>query len=143
MADEMSSFDPDLFLNEQVDAVFETKYTLIPNDEYQAMIEKLEVRQTNEGQVVLDVFWKLIGVDDLLAKLNRETAVIKQGIFLDIEGGNLSDGANANVKLGQVREAVGQNKKGKPWNFNMLIGMGPVTVAVGSKGDFNNVTRVA
>jgi hypothetical protein len=143
MADELSAFDPALFLNQSTDQVFDTKYTLLPDGDYKAMVDKLAARRTGDGQIVLDIFWNLLDCDDLKAKLGLEKAIVKQGLFLDYEDGQLASGPNKNVKLGKVRAALKQDKKGQPWNFNKMLGAGPVTVHVGTNGDYNNVDRVA
>ena len=143
MSEDLSTFDPALFLDQQVDTQFESNYTLLPVDDYKAMIEKVEARRTNEGQIILDIFWALLDVDELKAKLGLESAIVKQGIFLDYENGVLADGPNKNINLGQVRKALKQDKKGQPWSFRKLVGAGPATIHVIVKGDFNNVNRVA
>ena len=143
MPEEMSTFDPEIFLAKETDAQFETKYTLVPEDDYTALIEKVVGRQTQTGQIVVDVIWNLMDIDELKEKLNLRQAFVKQGIFLDYENGILAEGENANINLGKLREAVNQNKKGKPWSFNQLIGAGPATVHVVQDGDYNKVIRVS
>lgn len=143
MTEAMSAFDPESFLHQETEAQFETEYTKIPDGDYTALIEKVEGKQITSGQIIADVTYSLMDVDKLKTELNLQQALVKQGLFLDYENGVLAEGANQNVNLGKLREAVGQNKKGKPWNFGMLVGAGPLVIHVVIDGDYNKVTRTS
>ena len=72
-----------------------------------------------------------------------ERISVKQSLFLDIDGsGALAFGANKNVKLGKLREALGQNNPGQSWNIQMLAGAGPLRIKVGSRPDKNDSTII-
>lgn len=151
MSEEMeSSFDPSTFMNTEVAGEMETTYTPIPAADYSANVDEIDVRQitTDQGNaVVLDVTY-LIHAPDLAAEMGMERLTVRQGIFLDIEpNGAIALGANKNVKLGRLREALGQNAPG-PWNFQMLVGAGPLTITVSTKPSpkdetvvYNNVDK--
>ena len=56
-------------------------------------------------------------------------------------------GSNKNVKLGRLREALGQNKNGQAWSFGMLKGAGPIKVSIEpdkkNPEDYSRVVKVA
>ena len=121
----MSLFDPNTFLDQSIDAVFETKFVPIPEDWYQATISDLKpISGNKEGRtwVRLEVEWSIDGQDELAKKLARSEMKVKQALFLDMDdNGALLVGTNHNLQLGQLREAVGQNKPG-PCKFASLLG---------------------
>lgn len=141
------SFDPDTFLNIEVDQPMETKYTPVPEDTYQAFIEEIIVRDA-KGTPVLDVVWD-IPSEELRENLGLEKVLVRQSIFIDIDDdGRILFGPNQNVRLGNLRAALNQNKKGK-WSFRSLIGAGPCMIKVSIKPDkddpevkWNRVDRV-
>ncbi len=123
-------FDAESILNVQVDQPMATQYEPIPEGEYTATIRSVEARNTKNGSVVLDVQW---AIDDpaLAERLNRQELLVRQSIFLDLTpNGALDLGPNKNVRLGRLREAVGQNQPGQPWNLRMLEGAGPARIGV-------------
>lgn len=145
-----SAFDPNVFLNQEVSGANEVKYTPIPQGEYGAYIDDLGM-DSYENQPILIVHYALTDVDHLKEALGLEKPTVQDRIFLDTnEDGTIAFGPNKNIRLGRVREAVGQNDPNKTWNFNMLRGAGPVRIMVEHKyhkttgeGPFANVTRVA
>ena len=146
-----STFDPSAFEETVIEQEMETKFTPVPEGEYQAFIEELDFRMVNESPVI-DVTYRIID-DELAAQLNLQQITVRQGIFLDadIVDGKLvmQQGANKNIRLGRLREACGQNTAGA-WQFSMLKGAGPLKVMVTQNVDkndpsvvYNNVSRVA
>ena len=134
-----STFDPQTFMAQETDGAMETRYTPVPADDYTATIDDVDVRDVGGGQVVLDVT-HLIHDSELAEKMGMERLTVRQGIFLDIEpNGVIALGPNKNVKLGRLREAIGQNKPGS-WNFQMLKGAGPLRIAVSIKPDKEDPT---
>lgn len=120
-----SVFDPEAFLNSTTDQSSETKFTPVPGGDYRALIDDIKLRVAKES-TILDVTWQLLEVpQDVLEVLGRDKALVRQSLFLDIENGVLAVGANRNVQLGRVREAVGQNVSGQVWSPRMLKGAGP------------------
>lgn len=147
---EESTFDPSTFMNTEVEGEMETRYTPIPANDYNANVDEIDVRSvtTDQGEsIVLDVTYR-IHAPDLATEMGMERLTVRQGIFLDIEAnGSIALGANKNVKLGRLREAVGQNGPG-PWNFQMLVGAGPLVISVSTRPDkkdesivYNNVDK--
>jgi len=118
----MSSFNPDTFLNTETSDANATTYTPCPEGEFNASIKAIKPRVLTDGRAVLDVTWT---VDDESAR--QETGMaepsVRQTIWLDTtESGGLDFGKGKNVGLGRLRDAVGQNKAGKPWAPGMLVG---------------------
>ena len=128
-----STFDPSSFMAQETSGEMETRYTPVPADDYTSTIDAIDVREVGDS-VVLDVT-HLILDSELAKKMGMEQLLVRQGIFLDIEpGGAIAIGPNKNVKLGRLREAVGQNTSG-PWSFQMLKGAGPLRISVSIKPD--------
>lgn len=145
MAD--SAFDPNVFLNQEVTGSNEVKYTPVPIGEYQAFIDDIGMDQY-ENTPILVVSYALLD-ENLKTELGLEKPTVNDRIFLDMDSaGTLAFGKNKNIKLGRLREAVGLNDPKKKFNFNMLRGLGPVSILVEhnynkkGEGPFANVARV-
>jgi hypothetical protein len=137
-----TTFDPELFMDAEVEGEMETKYTPIPDGDYVAMIdEKLDLKEVN-GQPVVDLY-HIIDDPELAEKMAMERISVKQSLFLDVaDDGSLAFGPNKNVKLGKLREALGQNQAGQIWSIKMLAGAGPLRIKVGSRPDRNDATII-
>lgn len=121
------------FLGMSVNSATSTRVILIPEGEYTGVVDNdgigladFTYRQGDRaGQKGYRMTVKWL-IDDPAGDLERQIGrkpVITQSIMLDLtsEGGlDMSEGKN--VQLGRLREAVGQNEDGKPWQPAMLIG---------------------
>ena len=127
----MSTFDPAVMESTVYEQDSETRFTPIPSGEYRAYTgDELKWREY-EDRPICAIDLKIMDAPELAEQLNMETPSIEYGMFLDTEGdGRLSFGANKNVKLGQLREALGQNHRGTPWSFSMLTGQGPLKIRI-------------
>lgn len=122
------SFDADSFLSLTIDQPLETRVTPVPEGEYTASIKNVLARtgqSSKDGSEFLsmDVLWE---IDDqtgaVKAATGRSPAVVKQSLFIErSSNGGIATGAGANLRLGRLREAVGQNSGG-PWAPSMLKG---------------------
>ncbi len=145
----VSTFDPNVFLSQDVKGASETKYTPVPEGEYDAFVNDIGADEY-EGQRILVITWAIMD-EGVKKALGLEQPTLQDRIFLDYENGVLAFGVNKNVKLGRLREALGQNDGKKTWNFNMLRGAGPVRLMVAhvpGKGEnasekFPRITRYA
>jgi hypothetical protein len=143
MADQESTFDAANFLDNKVEGESETRYTPIPEDDYVAMIsdDALVLREINDSPAV-DVIY-VIDAPELAEQMQMERISVRQTLFLDIDAdGTLAFGPNQNVKLGKLRDALGQNKASQKWNFRMMEGAGPVKIRVGKRPDKNDPTVI-
>lgn len=128
-------FDANAFLNTPADPL-PTQYEVIPEGEYQMLLDSdpkmLEVRKvegvsSKSGEPYL--FYQLelscLVLDEgVKKKLGRDKVNARMRINLDFDDqGKLTNGPNKNVALGQLREALGQNKPG--WTPQALLGAGP------------------
>lgn len=129
------SFDPTTFLNSEVDVALDTKIVPCPAGEYPALSEKVDAVpwQTKDGSksgVKLAIIWD---IQDENAKqvTGRDPTRVRQDIMLDLtETGQLDLGKGRNVGLGRLRQALGLNNPGEPFNMGMLQGrMALVTVS--------------
>ena len=134
-------FDPETFLNTQVDGEMDTQFTPIPEGDWMATIDKIAFRKvTNkngEDKVIMDLTWEILD-ESVKKQTELEKPTARQSIFLDLtpEGG-IDRGKNKNVQLGKVRDAVGQNKSGKPWGPAQLQSQ-VATVRVAQRVDGEN-----
>ena len=121
-------FNPDQFLDMQIEGQNDTKVVPVPAGEYTAMIEEVKVRQwqgkadPSKSGLTLDIQWS---IDDPSVKelLGRDKVTVKQGIMLDLtDAGGLDMGKGRNIGLGRLREALDLNQPGRPFSFTMLTG---------------------
>lgn len=115
------SFDPDQFLSASADAPMSTDFTPVPEGEYNAVISKIDARQTNSGKALLDVTWQ---IDDQQVRevTGMDNPTCRQTIWLDVtDSGALDVGKGRNIGLGRLREALGQNGPGA-WAPSMMVG---------------------
>jgi len=122
-------FDPATFLNTNYEEKGSTTYTPVPESEYVAVsIGEVKARQGEKDgntYTMADINWEIDSsrYPEVANITGREKNVVRQTVFLDLTpAGHLDMGKGKNVQLNRVREAVGQNEDGRPWNFNMLIG---------------------
>lgn len=144
------NFDPDSFMHANIDAPMATALQSVPEGEYTAMVGDFDssafrqVTVTNkttglaQDRPVLDVPF-IIQDDALKAKLQREQITHKETFWLDLTAdGRLDTGPDRNVRLGQLRAALGQNSAGVPWAPSMLRNMGPVRIKIVQTSDKND-----
>lgn len=154
----MSAFNPNTFLSQETTEALQDKFTPIPAGEYACVIDDViaTTAKTDNGEKpILSVTFSLIGdtaneVRKALGYRPDQKVTVKQDYWLDLnESGGFDIGPNKNVKLGMLRDILGQNQPGQPWAPLMMKGQGPVSVQVGvgvSKKDgvteYNTVNRV-
>lgn len=118
----MSTFDPNSFLNTEVNEANATAYTPVPEGEYPASIKKLTPRVLTDGRAVIDVSM-VIDDADVREETGMAEPLVRYTLWLDLtDSGTLDFGKGKNVGLGRLRDALGQNISGKPWQPGMLIG---------------------
>jgi hypothetical protein len=160
---EQTTFDADAFMNDTVDAPMATTMSSVPDGEYQAVIgdftsEALKTIEFNDkknpgqktSRQVLEVPY-IIQDAALAAKMEREQVVHRETYWLDFDAnGKLATGPDKNVRLGQLRAALGQNSAG--WSPSHLRNMGPLLIAIKSKSandptdpekKYTNITKYA
>jgi hypothetical protein len=123
----MGLFDPNALMHATIEESNSTEFVPVPAAEYLAVSDEPEITswQTKDGEksgLKLNMKWN---IDDAEVKalLERDKIVVKQDIMLDItEQGGLDMGKGKNVRLGQLREALGLNVPGEPFSFGMLAG---------------------
>lgn len=148
----MSTFDADSFLNQSVEGALDTKYPVVPADKYVAQVDKVSTsdgiisKGENAGKkwVSLNLHWNVMD-EELKREMERDKVVVVQRIFLDLnDDDTIAVGKGKNVKLGQVRDAMGQNDPSQPWSPNFLIGQMAeidVVVTANDQGDERNDIR--
>jgi hypothetical protein len=137
-------FNPEEFMQSTFEDEFETSRSLIPNDEYQAVIQEIEAKTVGaESRPVLSVRFALVNSGDEAL----DGRVLYHTVWLDMdERGALLRGPDKNIGLGQLLSAVGMN--GKSWSPPQLTGQ-VVLVQVGTRQNkntgemLNNITRIA
>lgn len=144
-------FDVEAFKNTPVQGANSTDYIPFPEGEYPGVVEDYDVRvvdtkngpgTTFEAKVKLDVTKSILDEIGM-----NQPPTFRFQCWLDItEQGGLDLGKGKNVKLGQLREAVGLNNPAVPFNFDQLKGR-PLRVKTknvpGDRGGvFTNITHV-
>lgn len=123
----MSMFDPSTFLDATTDTDFETKRREVPEGDYPGVCHKVMVNpvQTKNGERYQLVLTWVVDDEDARMATGQEQPKVMQRVWLDLdENGGLKSGPNANVALGRIRAATGQNKAGKKWSPRNLEGAG-------------------
>lgn len=143
----MNSFDPNQFLDMQVDGANDTVLRPVPVDDYTAICTECTVRpwqgtkDPTQSGLALDLKWE-IDSPALKEELGR-TPTVKQGIMLDMildssgQPIGLDMGKGRNVGLGRLREAMGLNQAGRPFSFSMIAG-NAAKIKVTHRPDKNN-----
>jgi hypothetical protein len=155
--DTATTFDADAFMNTQLDEAMATQLSSVPEGEYVAMVGDFDssafktITTKNGPRAVLEIPFP-IQDEALKVKLGREQVTHRETYWLDfIPGtGQLDSGPDKNVRLGQLRNALGQNVKGIPWSPSMLKGMGPLRIVIKTTSDktdpekkYTNITKYA
>lgn len=122
-------FNAEQFLNTTQTAANATKLDPIPAGVYKAVSQPITRESFDDYDIKngpragtkgysLNISWKLD--DEAAGEYNGRLAF--QRCFLDItpDGNGLDMGKGKNIDLGKVREALGQNADGQPWQPSML-----------------------
>lgn len=145
------TFNPNAFMQSQFNGKLDTVIPALPEDDYRAIIDDVEMRdiedKKGETRYILRLRWKIVD-DAKLAQLNKSAASVNQDLWLDINAqGGLDEGEGKNVGLGRVLEAL--NLNGQQWSPGMLKGMGPCILRIKQRPDsknpenvYNDVSRV-
>lgn len=134
----MSNFDPSQLLNITVEGANDTRLIPVPEGEYAAIIEDVQMRsgvsqKTQEPWARLDLKCS-IEDSQLQATIGRKPSV-RGGVMLDLtDQGTLDLGRGRNIGLGRLREACGLNQPGQSFSFTQLVGQ-YVKVRVGHRAD--------
>lgn len=113
----MSLFDPDTFLDQEVEGANSTVTIPIPANVYPGVITDVSAAHGTSNKpgkeskewARLDVTYELED-PDLPALIKRDKAVVRQGIMLDVnELGGIDTAEGKNVQLGKLRKAAGLN----------------------------------
>lgn len=128
-----SSFNPDVFLQQTTSEEMETHFRPCPPGDWRAIIDDVSARrgvsEKGNAWTMLNVTWEVLDGEPKQAT-GLERVLVRQSLFLDLnEDGSLASGVNKNVRLGKLRDAVGQNTGG-PWSPAMLKGAGPALIHV-------------
>lgn len=110
----MSLFDPDTFLDQEVEGANSTVTIPIPANVYPGAIADVSAahgvsQKTQKEWAALDVTWELED-PDLPSLIKRDKAVVRQRVMLDLnELGGIDTSEGKNVQLGKLRKATGTN----------------------------------
>jgi len=134
----MNQFDPSQLLNLSIEGSNDTKLTPVPEGEYNAIIEDVQIKsgisqKTQEPWAKVEV---KCSIEDsaLQAQIGRKPTV-RGGVMLDLtDQGTLDLGKGRNIGLGRLREAVNLNSPGQSFAFTQLVGQ-YVKVRVGHRAD--------
>lgn len=148
-------FDANAFMSQPAEPL-STKYEVTPEGDFKMMIDteykvnNIKFNKDGEDREFQQLELNCVVLDEAIkAKLGRDKVTVRMRIPLDFdEGGKLSTGPNKNVRLGQLRDVLGQNNPG--WVPTQLLGAGPFMGKVTHSSDkkdpsikYADVTRVA
>lgn len=141
----MSSFDPELFMQETTEAANDTQILPVPVGEYNAQIDDIKIREVTgkdgNPRYPMDVSYEVLD-DAVKAELGRDRVLIRQTIWLDFTSqGQLDTGKGKNVGLGKLRDAAGMNEAGKPFAIANLKGA-IVRIVTAQSPDRNDPTII-
>jgi len=144
-------FDPNAFMNMPAEPM-KTTYENVKEGEFVFMIDKIEFTEMkwndkNTGEAksaplmrVECVMADANGGAEEKARLGRDKLTVRADMTLDLDAnGKFDFGPNKNVKLGQLRAALGQNTPG--WVPAQLIGAGPFIGKVTHRADKNDPSK--
>lgn len=139
----MGLFNPEAFMSASISEAMDTRLQPCPVGEWGATISKVDVRggeseKTESGiWAAYNVTWD---INDPEAKrlAGREKLSSRQTVFLDLTADGTIDMAKGrNIRLGKLRDAIGQNQPGMAWNPMMMVGHSAV-VKVDHRPDQND-----
>lgn len=136
---EGSLFDPNIFLDQQVEGQMATEFATVPPGRYNMQIKnapdsikisKIEPDdKTKEAFYTMEVACVIDGAQldatgvPLKESTGRDENTVYYRGFIDFTPGMaLALGKGQNVALGKLREAVNLNQPGMPFKMNMLKG---------------------
>jgi len=136
-------FNPQEFMNQTINAPMAIAIKPCPEGEWQAIIStKIPVvewfseatwKDKTTGQTKSQPTVKIpVEIIDERAKtlLGRNSIMVNYDAFLDLlPNGHLDTGEDKNVRIGALREALGQNQS-PGWTFPNLFGAGPFMAKV-------------
>lgn len=139
----MTQFDPKTFAQMTFKEANSTKIIPVPAGDHAATITKYEILawaakdDASKNGLKMNIFFNC---DDpaVAAQTMRDQNVVRHEFFLDLNEVGLDMGEGKNIKLGRLREAVGLNRPGEPFSFDMLVGqraMVAVTHRLTADGD--------
>jgi len=119
-------FDVETFLNTTTTESMSTAFATAPEGVFILQIEDVTAASgTSETGpwIRLDITYSLTD-HTILESLNVRRLIVRGGrLFLDLkDDGSLDFSEGRNVRLGRLRDAVHQNRKGQPWSPSMLKG---------------------
>ncbi len=137
------AFNAQAFLGQTVNAPMATKITPAPEGEWTAIIStkiplvewfgeaEWKDKQTHQQRSQPTAKIPVEIVDERAKELvKRNTLMVTYDLFLDLlPNGHLDTGEDKNVKLGALREALGQNQDPN-WTWQSLFGAGPFVAKV-------------
>lgn len=120
-------FDPNTFMSTNYSDSNSTKVVPVPEGEYTAVSKEVTFREISSDKgtsTLCEVVFEPQDLDgSIKAATGRDNATVRLSLWLDLTpAGNLDMGEGRNIGLGRLREALGQNAPGKPWNFGMIPG---------------------
>ncbi len=130
----MPTFDVETFVKQQVNIAGSTEYFLVPEKNDVRMmvgsgpVEKWFRSFDSDGRSFMTIEIPMLLLDDEIKEsAGREVVTYRYKAFVDHDdNGNWDFGKGRNVKIGQLREALGQNDPNTPWSAGMLADQGPI-----------------
>jgi hypothetical protein len=141
------SFNAEAFLTQTTSEPLSTTVKACPEGEFKFMVDDgdkaIQFREFTSDKGTFHTMEVLCSCleDSVKTSLGREKVLVPIKMFLDMNaaGDGLDTGDGKNVKLGKLRDTVGQND-GSPWSPIMLKGKGPFMGKVVQRSDKDDPT---
>lgn len=136
-------FSADEFMSEAIDESMDSEFQPCPEGTWLAQLADQQPdmhreAKFNDGRTgrAVRLTWNILD-EDAKASVGREALSVRQEFLLDLDAnGKIATGPGKNIRLGQLREALGLNKG--PFRWDMLLGAGPARVRVRHRADKND-----
>ena len=142
--------DPSLFLSTTTTESTSTQLDPVPKGEFLALSEPVTQESFQSFDIKkgenagkkgwrLNVVWKI--TDEAAGEYKGRK--VRQQLWLELtsDGAGIDMGKGKNISLGRLREALGQNTNGQPWNPSML-GSQPARISVVQRLDDNDSSKI-
>ncbi len=127
-----STFDETALLDGEYTGDLNTRLTPVPEGEYMAhvmsngiKVKQITIKNTGEKRHIADFIF-IVDDDDVKRQIQMQEPQVRMSVFLDLNAAGAlmtkEENANANIKLGRLKDALGL-KPGRKWSLRHMEGL--------------------
>ncbi len=132
-------FNAEAFKSAAISEVNADRFTPVAEGDYVGSVVKADIAAGESSRGPWARYDVTVAVND---PTTGDTRNVRGGIMLDLnDSGGLATGQNRNIKLGQLRTAIGKNVPGKPYAWGDAVGC-PVAITVKHRADKDDATKL-